>query len=418
MQRRRSRNRSNDDEKQDAPVDPGPDVNGDVEVDPAPEVKEERAPSAAEGKRKRAKEAEDSRFETWMKLSLNQLKWWCKNVHVEFGRSKESSARKLAESTLILPDKSEVPETSDDNEPAPKVNNKKKKASSDKETTEDTLLKRIELLLTKSEPAAEATQPKEVPRLCINCNAVLLYNEAFCQHCGTACQKKSCVCGLELRPGARFCGSCGASTQNSLVNPNKGNLMDESWKKDMREGKFVDLAAVFMYGSESKQHKLEHVLPSVSSRPAPLRVESFTQWTAAFAKIIEVCQSTAPDRVQELLRYQAMIARLASKWGWDVVMEYDTLARQKKAEDPTFQLPELHNESWTLAFAKIFKSGELNLSPAKSKQHQGSSRPKQSQGTCNRFNRGKCTFQKCIFAHKCAKCNGDHSAKDCTAKPQ
>lgn len=157
------------------------------------------------------------------------MKWWCKNVNIPLGRSKEDCAGKLAAATMILPNSHQGVEKEGDNESVrPEViatdNGDKRRRVEANSTSEDQLISKIVLAL-KSQTETTVTTA-DLEKKCRKCGWNRTATANFCGGCGSLLAAEECEatnlvravkcghCQASLKADAKFCEHCGKSAGN------------------------------------------------------------------------------------------------------------------------------------------------------------------------------------------------------------
>ncbi len=369
---------------------------------------EDPAAAAEQQDQQFTKEEIEKRYKLWMAIPAKDLSWWCQALNRVESNSKEETARMLATKSLIVPAMSEIDLT---------TSTSSKKDSGTREESDDKPFKRMLEKLesmeqrltafeTKSTPTPQTqamTQPPQPhiqPSLlpssssssvvsATSSSALSLVPSASSPSSGN-CQR----CNTVLLPTASFCFGCGLQV---LQLPDSGKKM--SVEDVLKGGRFIEVAAAQLPDSKGR----------VEGR-VEKRCTSFASWSTAFAKVLELAQASTPHQFHELFKYSAVIGRLAVKFDWEVVQDYDIMVRAEKATNPTLNLSELHGEAWALALARTTSQKPKGVKPGVN----GDGRQRKD-WKCADYNYRQCNYHPCKFLHKCIQCAGEHPAKDCSS---
>ena len=191
--------------------------------------------------------------------------------------------------------------------------------------------------------------------------------------------------------------------------------IDSKIKDKIWANQYVELHTLL---STKKTDKIEFVdngdgfLKCKKSNSAAIK--TFDKWLEAFHTFVAIYSSKFPKETPNLMRHATIVQRLSKQAGDEAALFYDEHFRLWRQDNPEY-LPwgqlnsELQNEALAMGFSEKHNQPFQN----KSKQA-GSSKP-----YCFRYNNsnGHCPRQNCPFQHKCQKCGGSHSKKQCTSKP-
>ena len=380
----------------------------------------------------------------WEKLDMNELKWWCKQTNIGVKRSRAECIEGLSKGTLLVPAGMPPlgpPPDVEANEVQVRIEPQNQPNQVRQEEELSTLADQVKelgslirLSLTKRTPDMPV-EDSNVPHSAIRtldplqrciCGHVLSNEEQWCPQCGSTVGKCH-LCHKPLSREAKFCSSCGTRVGDHVhMHNNNNNNHSHNRRQDtkgngnveldvkggveraLRECKFIDVGAM------TTPNRTDGSTGSGKSA----KCDSFAQWAAAWAKVIEIAQACGDGNVTELVAYSGLISTMASKFPWEFVSEYDSLVRWKKASvDPNLKLSEYHNESWCLAWSKV--STPMSSQHSQHSQHsqyQSAGKAKERKPVCIAFNSGSCNYRRCRFLHVCSRCNGEHTLKDCQHK--
>ena len=188
------------------------------------------------------------------------------------------------------------------------------------------------------------------------------------------------------------------------VNTPIGIHVPLSIRQKIVNGEYVDLGSL-LATNHSKQSSSIQVVRGrieVTQKANTVRINTLDQWSDAFIIFISIYITAHPNAVQGLLKYFSNI-RLGASRGVDLGWKaYDEQFRLKMAQNPGSDWGTIESELWLLY---------MYSSPAAPAQ----SPPAGKQLKCIPFNNtGRCVKAHCTYLHKCATCNGDHSAFVCS----
>lgn len=143
-------------------------------------------------------------------------------------------------------------------------------------------------------------------------------------------------------------------------------------------------------------------------------IKSFDRWLEAFHTFVAIYSSKFPHETANLMKHATIVQRLSKQAGDEAALSYDENFRIWRQDNPEY-LPwgqlngELQNEALAMGLCR-----KQNL-PFHAKAKQNNS----GKQICFNYNNnnGHCTRPNCPFPHKCQKCSGPHSKKQCNSKP-
>lgn len=199
-------------------------------------------------------------------------------------------------------------------------------------------------------------------------------------------------------------------------------------KQKIWEGEFIELAALIKSGHEMEATEggegelvFEGGKLVIKKRMQSGVITSIHAWSSAFMVFMSVFLESHPNEIQQLLKYMRDIRLLASRcaaWPW-----YEEQFRLKKARYPDSSWGVIDNELWLLCMSGVGGSKPVEIAHTNATHPNTGSQPfRATQGpnregpetrTCWGYNRGKCSYVKCRFAHVCGKCGGRHPTFQC-----
>ena len=180
------------------------------------------------------------------------------------------------------------------------------------------------------------------------------------------------------------------------------------------------------------------LVPNNQKKP---KVTDFNSWMVAWNNFIRSYGIFHPNRLHELIRYQAIICDLASQYTFSAWSQYDQMFRYQLAYNPELSWHRIDDDLYNryvrgatlLSLCYLCKgfghfasscpnrpaSSSASLQPFRAPQQQRSghlargSEPINTQ-TCHFYNdNGQCTHSRCRFAHQCRVCFGAHPNCQC-----
>ena len=226
----------------------------------------------------------------------------------------------------------------------------------------------------------------------------------------------------------------GAATPLSLHRPLDRNLEDK-----ILRGEYVDFT-LLLPDSLSRPQVPEIQLRVDDSTPgsaSPVSmvckrkpvIDNFQKWLDAYTAYMLVLVASYPRRSLELLKYQQIISRAATKFKGLAFLAYDEQFRRRAAYDLSISWDQVDLELWTVTFSGLAKPHCLLCSSPYHSQTDCPSAdpsrlPPKNGPVCFRFNRTSgCTASACPFPHVCRRCRSTtHSILNCpssiTRSPQ
>lgn len=239
----------------------------------------------------------------------------------------------------------------------------------------------------------------------------------------------------------------------------------------IQKGDFVDMAELLRDNIEAERRRCQGEggggsNSSNSVNKAPRReVPDVLSWCQCFAIYVSVIASKQPERVSQMLAYQAMLVREARRCGGSGWKQYDTTFRQQAAGNTMVDWSKINSSLYATTFLAQSTGRGMSCDHCTETDHAseacaaapvqidrsqfkgwGSSSPTSRPGqdwsrevpgnlrgrvkklyprreepvrkedmACYSFNDGRCRFPgSCRFRHTCLKCNsGDHPAVRC-----
>ncbi|MES9882802.1 MAG: hypothetical protein ABW185_18190, partial [Sedimenticola sp.] len=170
--------------------------------------------------------------------------------------------------------------------------------------------------------------------------------------------------------------------------------------------------------SNSDKERIEFVESTngtlVCKRSPQGSIRTMDQWFRAFHVFVAIYTAKFPAKAPLLMKYADTIQKLGKQAGDLAAFSYDRQFRLWREDQPDL-LPwdqvnsELHNQALASGLCARVKAPAFLSS--QNRQDKGKA---SKQKHCFRFNNsGSCPRQNCPFAHKCQKCDGNHSKKSC-----
>lgn len=226
----------------------------------------------------------------------------------------------------------------------------------------------------------------------------------------------------------------GAATPLGLHRPLDRNLEDK-----ILRGEYVDFT-LLLPDSLSRpqvpeiQLRVDDSTPGSASPVSMVRkrkpvIDNFQKWLDAYTAYMLVLVASYPRRSLELLKYQQIISRAATKFKGLAFLAYDEQFRRRAAYDLSISWDQVDLELWTVTFSGLAKPHCLLCSSPYHSQTDCPSAdpsrlPPRNGPVCFRFNRTSgCTASACPFPHVCRRCRSTtHSILNCpssiTRSPQ
>ena len=175
------------------------------------------------------------------------------------------------------------------------------------------------------------------------------------------------------------------------------------------------------------------------------QVTNITEWVQCYSIYVAVLTSKYPDKIQDLMGYQALIIEACMEYGSEAWLGYDRRFRQMAAASPGTQWAKIDPTLWNMAFTGKAKrhrckycfslthqAEECDWAPTPSPTHpkqasnpsspRGAQRPRTLQ-VCYSWNHSpdpNCAYLGCKYQHICLYCandpqapNKDHKALHC-----
>ena len=206
--------------------------------------------------------------------------------------------------------------------------------------------------------------------------------------------------------------------------------LDRNLEDKILRGEYIDFT-LLLPDSLSRpqvpeiQLRLDDSTPGSASPLSMVRkrkpiIDNFHKWLDAYTAYVLVIVSSYPRRSLELLKYQQIISRAATKFKGLAFLSYDEQFRRRAAYDLTICWAQVDLELWTVTFSGLAKPHCLVCSsPYHSQIDCPSAEPPRQQPrngpVCFRFNRTSgCTSSTCPFPHVCRRCrSAAHSIVNC-----
>ena len=231
------------------------------------------------------------------------------------------------------------------------------------------------------------------------------------------------------------------------IPPVPARLVARIWK-----GEYIDMADLLRDNLEADRRRSTPLgTPQLHPQSKPLRreVPDILSWALCFGVYIGVVAEQIPQRVKQLLAYQATVLREARRCGGTGWRGYDSMFRQLAATDESIDWSCLNPSLYVTTFRAQQGGGgkmchlcmgtdhtqeDCALAPLLSKKLKGpapevkderSGGPpvssqlmrdprarRRSEQTCYAWNEGRCHY--CRYRHVCLHCRGDHRSLNCT----
>ncbi len=171
-------------------------------------------------------------------------------------------------------------------------------------------------------------------------------------------------------------------------------------------------------------------------------VPDVLSWLQCFTTYAAVVTARYPEKIRELLAYQAMIISEARRCGGRGWLLYDAAFRQQIRSFETVDFSRINQSLYSTTFL-AYGSGrtrfcpdcmmadhareECALNPNRSlpmvQMREAEGRPRApdpkrrraKSGPCYAWNDGRCSFRDCRYDHVCSQCQGDHKRSSCKA---
>jgi len=111
--------------------------------------------------------------------------------------------------------------------------------------------------------------------------------------------------------------------------------------------------------------------------------------------------SIAGEEIFAYLAYSLRISQIAQSHSWRSTLFYDRRFRMIQAST---------GRSWSSEPAGLASACLEKRQPVGDKQAGGKPNGATSSDLCRQFNISNCLYNPCKFKHRCAVCNGEHSA--------
>ena len=199
----------------------------------------------------------------------------------------------------------------------------------------------------------------------------------------------------------------------------------------IQAGDYIDMAELLpeRLGADSEGGRED----KKSKRPKRL-ISTISEWVQCYSVFMAVVAKKAPERMQDLLGYQAIIVEACMEYEGETWLGYDRRFRQMAAATPDTPWAKIDATLWNMAFtghARVkrckhcfglsHKDAECTLAPALpasvasvAAQPKWGSRPRNSP-VCKSWNfsqQATCDFKNCTYQHACLNCIKDPLATD------
>ena len=162
-------------------------------------------------------------------------------------------------------------------------------------------------------------------------------------------------------------------------------------------------------------------------KPRQCAVTTILEWIQCFSRYIAVIARKQPQRIPDLLAYQALIIESQMEYQGEAWMGYDRRFRQRASTNPHIAWSAIGTTLWNLAFAgkaKTTRCSHCFSLTHKSNQCEWAPDPlpstnhyqvSNSQPICKAWNadrRPGCQFANCAYNHICWYCSADPQVTD------
>lgn len=204
------------------------------------------------------------------------------------------------------------------------------------------------------------------------------------------------------------------------------------------KGEYVDMAELLKDNMEVERRRLGG---DASAAPFPSRasrreVPDLLSWVQCFSLYAGVVTSRYPEKIKELLAYQATIVAEARRCGGRGWLLYDTAFRQNITSLEETDFSHLEQSIYATTFL-AYSTGKTKSCPdcmmsdhsreecalhpnrawpvvqMREPDKEGARRKRGRVGPCYAWNEGKCTYSQCRYEHVCSRCYGEHKKFRC-----
>ena len=196
-----------------------------------------------------------------------------------------------------------------------------------------------------------------------------------------------------------------------------GRHLDESIKRRIQEGEFVDFSRllprdrILAINDSHLQLFNNNGKPELRFVTESETIGSFSKWEQAFRIFSTIYTDKFPERAKQLLQYNHIIFSAALTYVWSNIYEYDIDFRLHMSDNPGRNWGIILQQAWTLHMKEnIWNSGGRSVGSGgqgnSSNNNPGMNSRKSVGKNCWKYNRGKCTYGfGCKFEHRCGICN-------------
>ena len=217
------------------------------------------------------------------------------------------------------------------------------------------------------------------------------------------------------RNGDRIAPASGENENFSNANPLVQSVsplstnVSKSVKEKIWSHEFVDLGSLLSKNDKTQHMQLQYddsqgflVCKQASQAPKILSIEKWTSAFLIFSYVyLDKYEVSHPHKARELLQYMETIRFAASSFPGSGWQQYDE-ANRRTWYGPECCFASMNGEYWLKYMVPQVKQPALKPS---------------GKGVCFDFNKGRCTRERCNFAHRCATCNlqghGAHQNQIC-----
>ena len=164
------------------------------------------------------------------------------------------------------------------------------------------------------------------------------------------------------------------------------------------------------------------------AKPSRRQVANVLEWLQCYSIYVAVVTEKKPDKIKDLLGYQALIIQAKMENEGDAWLGYDRRFRQIAASKPELIWAQLDPTLWNLAFSGATKvarcahcfslthvSRECDWAPQDATRRLKQQSPRTH--ICMSWNYNpECPYSDCRYKHVCLACNGNHKVTHCPQK--
>lgn len=211
----------------------------------------------------------------------------------------------------------------------------------------------------------------------------------------------------------------------------------------IRANEYIDFAE--LPPAKGKGRQLQHnlggqvlVVQAAELLQSRKVIPDLATWAQCFAMYVAVLAPVQPERVPDLMAYQAIISKASTKYKWPSWIVYDQNFRQEMSGNPRQSWAKVDPSIYALSFTNQTISSENWCSRCQCLDHTTGNCPfaarkrpwstvagSTQQGQlgkektiCLKFNKfdGDCKFgSRCRFLHACSACHESHPVSRCKA---